>query len=184
MEKSQLYAMLKENLTEHRYRHTLGMAQQARDLALRFEADPNKAEIAGLLHDYCKNWSADRLREVIVSHNLPQNLLQFEKEIWHAPVGAEVIRKEFGIEDEEILNAVRYHTTGRAGMSRLEKVICLADFIEPNRDFPGVEEIRNRLDGGLDKSLAYAIGSTIQYLILQEKKVYPLTLEAWNDLIG
>jgi predicted HD superfamily hydrolase involved in NAD metabolism len=87
------------------------------------------------------------------------------------------------VTDPEILQAVRYHTTGRAGMSLLEKVVCVADYIEPNRNFPGVEDIRSLAEQDLNEALAVALGGTIRFLIEQRKTVYPLTLIAYNDLV-
>jgi len=179
-----LLAQVRAQMHEKRYQHTLGVAESARRLAERYGADPKKAELAGFVHDYCKCWPVERMRQILIRHDYPQDLLHGEKELWHAFAGAIVIQSELGITDPEVLQAVRYHTTGRPGMSLLEKVVCVADYIEPNRSFPGVEQIRELAEKNLDEALAAALGGTIRFLIEQRKTVYPLTLEAYNDLVS
>jgi predicted HD superfamily hydrolase involved in NAD metabolism len=178
-----LLARVREQMHEKRYLHTLGVAETARLLAQRYGADPDKAELAGYLHDYCKCWPVEKMREILIRHDLPRELLEGERELWHAFAGAIVIQTDLGVTDPEILQAVRYHTTGRAGMSLLEKVVCVADYIEPNRNFPGVEDIRSLAEQDLNEALAVALGGTIRFLIEQRKTVYPLTLIAYNDLV-
>jgi predicted HD superfamily hydrolase involved in NAD metabolism len=178
-----LLARVREQMHEKRYLHTLGVAETARLLAQRYGADPDKAELAGYLHDYCKCWPVEKMREILIRHDMPGELLEGEKELWHAFAGAIVIQTELGVTDPEILQAVRYHTTGRAGMSLLEKVVCVADYIEPNRNFSGVEAIRSLAERDLNEALAVALGGTIRFLIEQRKTVYPLTLMAYNDLV-
>lgn len=182
--REELLARVRAQMHEKRYQHTLGVAQSARELAERYGADPDKAELAGLLHDYCKCWPVEKMFEILVRHDMPTELLEGEKELWHAFAGAIVIQYDLGVTDPDILQAVRYHTTGRAGMSLLEKVVCVADYIEPNRSFPGVEKIRTLADKDLDAALALALGGTIQFLIEKQKTVYPLTLTAYNDLVS
>jgi predicted HD superfamily hydrolase involved in NAD metabolism len=109
--------------------------------------------------------------------------LEYNKELWHAPVGAEVARERFGITDEEILNAIRYHTSGRPGMSKLEKIIFLADYIEPGRRFPGVDEVRETARRDLERAVLMAMDNTIRFLLERGQKVYPLTLLARNHML-
>jgi len=182
--REELLAHVRAQMHEKRYLHTLGVAGSARKLAIRYGADPDKAELAGYLHDYCKCWPVDKMFEILVRHDMLTELLEAEKELWHAFAGAIVIQSDLGITDPEILQAVRYHTTGRAGMSLLEKVVCVADYIEPNRNFPGVEQIRELAEKDLDAALALALGGTMQFLLEKQKTVFPLTLLAYNDLIS
>ncbi|WP_400164130.1 bis(5'-nucleosyl)-tetraphosphatase (symmetrical) YqeK [Brevibacillus sp. TJ4] len=183
-DRNALLAQVRAQMNEKRYQHTLGVAETARLLALQYGADPKKAEMAGYLHDYCKCWPIEKMREVLLRHDLPPELLAGEKELWHAFAGAIVIQTELGVTDIEILQAVRYHTTGRVGMSLLEKVVCVADYIEPNRNYPGVDTIRELAKEDLDTALAVALGGTIQFLIEKKQSVYPLTLLAYNDLVS
>ncbi|WP_426984207.1 bis(5'-nucleosyl)-tetraphosphatase (symmetrical) YqeK [Brevibacillus borstelensis] len=179
-----LLSQVRAQMHEKRYQHTLGVAETARQLALQYGADPDKAELAGFLHDYCKCWPVERMRDVLIRHDLPADLLNGDKELWHSFAGAIVIQTEMNVSDPDIIQAVRYHTTGRVGMTLLEKIVCVADYIEPNRFFSGVETIRSLASQDLDKALAQALGSTIQHLIQQKKTVYPLTLLAYNDLVS
>lgn len=123
-------------MPDKRWRHTLGVVETAIKLAKRYGGDPAQAELAALLHDYSKAWSTDRMELVIREHKLPATLLDHDKELWHAHVGAWAVMTEHGIADEEVLDAIRYHTSGREGMTKLDKIVCLADYIEPGRDFP------------------------------------------------
>lgn len=183
-DREELLKQVRSQMHEKRYIHTLGVAESARQLAVRYGADPAKAELAGILHDYCKCWPTDKMRDYLVRYDFDKDIIDGEKELWHAFVGAIVIQTELGVTDPEILQAVRYHTTGRVGMSLLEKVVCLADYIEPNRSYPGVDQVRMLAEKSLDEALAFALGNTITYLIEQKKRVYSLTLSAYNDLIA
>ncbi|GAA5344481.1 bis(5'-nucleosyl)-tetraphosphatase (symmetrical) YqeK [Planifilum fimeticola] len=181
--REKLMEATKRQMPASRWEHTLRVVEAATELAGRTGADPEKAEIAAILHDYCKFWPEEKQREWILRHRLPQDLLQYNKELWHAPVGAEAVREELGIDDEEVLNAIRSHTTGRPGMSLLEKVIFLADYIEPGRSFSGVEEVRRLAREDLDRAILKALDNTIVYLVERGFKVYPLTILTRNDFL-
>ncbi|MFT9848594.1 bis(5'-nucleosyl)-tetraphosphatase (symmetrical) YqeK [Aneurinibacillus sp. REN35] len=175
---------VQQQITKHRYEHTLGVMNTAVALAAKYGANKEKAEIAAILHDYCKFWPEDEMRSIIKNTpHIPKDLLEYDKELWHAHVGAEVVRRDLGIEDEEILNAIRYHTSGRENMTLLEKVVCLADYIEPGRQFPGVDEVRAAAEEDLDRALAKGLGGTITFLVNREKSIYPLTVLARNSLV-
>ncbi|WP_124727872.1 bis(5'-nucleosyl)-tetraphosphatase (symmetrical) YqeK [Staphylospora marina] len=166
-----------------RWEHTLRVRDTAVAMARREGEDPARAEIAAILHDYCKFWPEDELRRRIRVHNLPEDLLDYNPELWHGPVAAEVVREEFGIADVDILNAIRYHTSGRPGMSRLEKIIWLSDVIEPGRRHPGVDEVRKLAEHDLDRAVLKAMDNTIRFLLDRSWKVYPLTLLARNAML-
>jgi len=170
-------------MPDKRWKHTLGVVKTAIELADRYGGDPAKAELAALLHDYSKAWATDRMEAVIREQGLPAELLNHDKELWHSYVGAWAVRSEHGIGDEEVLDAIRYHTSGREGMTKLDKIVCLADYIEPGRDYPGVERIRQRAEHSLEEALIEAFGSTIALLVERGKRIFPLTVLARNDLI-
>lgn len=173
----------KKQLKPERWEHTLRVVETAKELALQEGADLNSAEIASVLHDYCKFWSKEQMEEWMNKYQLPQDLLDYHKEIWHAPVGALVARVEFGIEDPDILQAIASHTVGRPGMSLLEKIVFLADYIEPGRKFPGVEEVRQYAKLDINLAVLKAMNNTITFLLSQNQKVYPLALEAYNYMV-
>jgi len=99
------------------------------------------------------------------------------------PVGALTAEKLFGVTDLEVLDAIRYHTSGREGMTLMDKIVCLADYMEPGRDFPGVHKIRELAQHSVEKALIAGFDSTISYLLEQGKRIYPLTVAARNDLL-
>jgi predicted HD superfamily hydrolase involved in NAD metabolism len=170
-------------MPEKRWRHTLGVVDTAIALAHRFGGDPDKAALAALLHDYAKAWPISRQEQAIREYDLPPELLEYDKELWHAHVGARAVREEHGIDDEEVLNAIRYHTSGREYMTLLEKIVCLADYIEPGRDYPGVNKIRQLAEHNLEEALTVGLDSTITVLLERGQRIFPLTVLARNDLI-
>ncbi|KAB7708706.1 HD domain-containing protein [Bacillus aerolatus] len=182
MNREQALALVKEQITEHRYVHTLGVVESAITLAERYGADVEKAEMAAIFHDYAKFRPKAEMAAIIEQQQMDPQLLSFHSELWHAPVGAFLVQKEAGIADEAILNAIKYHTSGRAGMTLLEKVIYAADYIEPGRHFPGVEEVRELAKNDLDAALIQALKNTIQFLMKRNEPVYPDTFHTYNDL--
>ncbi|MBT2656743.1 bis(5'-nucleosyl)-tetraphosphatase (symmetrical) YqeK [Bacillus sp. ISL-18] len=184
MERQKALDIVKVQLTEHRYQHTLGVMETAISLAEKYGADVKKAEIAAIFHDYAKFRPKDEMKEIIMSQGLPQDLLLYNTELWHAPVGAYLVGKEAGVSDNEVLDAIRYHTSGRPNMTLLEKVIYLADYIEPGRHFPGVEEVREIAKENLEKALVKAIQNTILFLMKKNQTIYPETFYTYNDLIS
>jgi predicted HD superfamily hydrolase involved in NAD metabolism len=184
MDRVELLARVREQMTEHRFIHTLGVADTAVKLARKYGANENEADLAGLLHDYCKYWEKEQMERVIVqADSIPNELLMYDKELWHAPVGAYIVEKELGIQNKDVVSAICFHTSGRENMSLLEKIVWLSDYIEPNRVFPGVEEVRAIAEKDLDQALIKAFGNTISFLAKQGRKIYPITLEAYNYLI-
>ncbi|KKO51260.1 bis(5'-nucleosyl)-tetraphosphatase (symmetrical) YqeK [Paenibacillus sp. DMB20] len=181
--REQLIEAVSSQMPEKRWIHTQGVMDAAVKLAKQYGADPVKADLAAILHDVAKYWPVQRLRDVLSENRLNDELLQHEKQLWHAEVGAFVAEKDYGITDPEILDAIRFHTSGRVGMTLLDKVVCLADYIEPGRDFPGVHNIRELANHSLDKALAAGFDSTISFLVSRRQIIYPLTVLARNDLI-
>jgi len=170
-------------MPDKRWKHTLGVMESSVKLARRYGADPERAETAAILHDVAKYWPVDRMRKIIEENNLSHELLRHDKQLWHAEVGAYVAEQEYGISDPEILDAIRYHTSGREGMGLLEKIVCLADYIEPGRDFPGVDHIRKQAKVSLEVGLVAGFDSTIRLLLEKRRIVFPLTMLARNDLV-
>ncbi|SDC80718.1 putative HD superfamily hydrolase of NAD metabolism [Melghirimyces thermohalophilus] len=183
MNRDELAKAVRQELPKNRWEHTLRVVDTALELADRYGADAEKADRAALLHDFCKYWSRERMEAIIRRGGPPQDLLQHNLQLWHAFVGAEVVQEQFGITDSEILDAIRYHTSGRPHMSLLDKVIFLADYIEPGRRFPGISEVRELAREDLDKAVLKSLENTLIFLIQRGHKVYPLTMAARNDMV-
>lgn len=183
MKRKEMIESVRAQMPEKRWLHTVGVMETAVKLAKRFGADEEKAELGALLHDVCKYWRVDEQARVIRENGLPADLLEYDKELWHAHAGAWVAQDRYGITDEEVLNAIRYHTSGREGMTQIEKIVCLADYMEPGRDFPGVNNIRENAEHSLEKALIEGFDGTIRFLLEKRKRIYPLTLVARNGLI-
>jgi predicted HD superfamily hydrolase involved in NAD metabolism len=183
MERHEALEIVKKQLTEHRYQHTIGVMETAVALAEQYGADVKKAELAAIFHDYAKFRPKEEMKQIILEQNMPKDLLLYNSELWHAPVGAYLVEKEVGINDAEILDAIRYHTSGRPNMTLLEKVVYLADYIEPGRIFPGVDEVRELAKQDLNKALIKALQNTIQFLMNKNQAIYPDTFYTYNSLI-
>lgn len=174
---------MKDRMPERRFIHTRGVAETAIQLAVKYGEDIEKAEIAGILHDSVKYAEKSWLKEIIISEAMDPMLLNFHHELWHAPVGSYVARQEFNIEDEDILNAIQYHTTGRAGMSNLEKIVYIADMIEPSRNYDGVEVLREIANRDLEEGMLSCILHSMTFLIKKRQPVFPDSFHCYNDLI-
>ncbi|WP_226673190.1 bis(5'-nucleosyl)-tetraphosphatase (symmetrical) YqeK [Rossellomorea aquimaris] len=183
MNKEKALEIVRGHLTEHRYIHTCGVMETSIELAHRYGADEKKAETAAIFHDYAKFRDKQEMKAIIEEENLSGELLLYNSELWHAPVGALLVEREVGIEDGEILNAIRFHTSGKEGMTILDKVIYLADYIEPNRGFPGVEEVRELAKESLDAALIKALQNTMTFLMKKNQAIYPDTFRFYNELI-
>lgn len=183
MERNKALEIVAKQLTEKRYKHTLGVTETAIYLANKYHVDEKKAELAAIFHDYAKFRPLDEMRKIIIEQKFDSRLLHFNPELWHAPVGAYLTQYEVGINDPEILDSIRYHTSGRKNMSMLEKVIYIADYIEPGRQFPGVEEARDLAEKNLDEALLFSVRNTIQFLISKHQAVFPETFDLYNDLV-
>lgn len=165
-----------------RYEHTLGVAYTAAALAMRFGAPIQDAQTAGLLHDCAKCLSDEKRLALCEKHDIP--ITEVERRnpfLLHAKVGAFLARRKYGVRDEDILNAVQYHTTGREGMSLLEKIIFVADYIEPGRkQAPNLAEIRRLSFEDLDAALLKILEDTMDYLKNAGGEVDSMTEKTWR----
>lgn len=167
-------------LTPKRFRHTQGVAQEAVRLAERYGADKDKAYLAGLLHDCAKCYTDEEKLAMCEEYNVPlDDILSRQPDLAHSFLGAALARAEYGVEDEDIINAIAYHTTGRENMTLLEKIIYIADYIEPNREpFKGLEEIRELAYKDIDKAVEYSLHNTIDYNVKKKRIIHPLSIKA------
>ena len=157
---------LQLDLKASRYIHTLGVQYTTACLAMCYRENIEKAETAGLLHDCAKQLPGEKLLEICEKHN--ENLSDVERTnlfLLHGKAGAHIAHEKFGIKDIDILNAIRYHTTGRPNMTMLEKMVFVADYIEPNRkDAPNLEFLRQMAFRDLDQTVYLILEQTLEYL--------------------
>lgn len=176
---------LKTNLNEERFIHSLGTAKCAKELAAKFGLNEDKAYIAGLLHDCAKCFSNEKLLEIIHNNIDVEESEMLNYKTLHAPVSAFYAQNTFDVSDDEILSAIRWHTLGRLDMTDFEKIIFLADKIEPEtRDKEYAAIIRSYLeeDNGLNKALLKCYKETIKSLVKRDLKICLLTVEIYNKL--
>lgn len=177
--------LLKSLLDEYRYVHSLGVADSAKQLAAIYGYDEEKAFFAGLVHDIMKNASKQEQLQMLEKGDIA--LSQVEKSnpaLWHAMAGECYLRCETGITDPEILGSVRYHTTGKAKMSLLEKIIYIADYISAERNYPDVDVMRNlALNHSLEEAALYSLRYTFNKQTKLEGIIHPDSVEFYNELI-
>ena len=185
MTMDEMKAILKSRLKPGRYRHSLGVADTAAFLARRFGVNEEKAYIAGLLHDCAREYSNDSMKEEAVRRNIPIGAVEDAMPLLlHAYIGACRIAECYGVEDEEIAQAVWRHTVGGAGMTDLDKIIYFADMIEPNRDYPEVEELRQfAREKSLDEMLLKGLSESIIFVIQKGSLVHHDTVRARNEIL-
>lgn len=163
MNTDSINSYIEKNFSEKRKVHTEGVRKTAIELAQKYGADVEKAEIAALFHDMYRGIGEDVLNYYVKHLALDQKYLN-NSNLAHSKIAAIVMKRDYGIEDEDIINAVSYHTTGRPGMSLLEKVIYIADAIEPNRNYPGVDGLREAAQRDLDEACLLSLTRTIEFV--------------------
>ncbi|GAQ26001.1 bis(5'-nucleosyl)-tetraphosphatase (symmetrical) YqeK [Tepidanaerobacter syntrophicus] len=175
---------LKVNLGEKRFLHSIGVMETAEKLALRYGANVNKAKIAGLLHDCARGMSEELQLKLAQDFGILLDDIEIrEKVLIHGPLGAELAKRDYGIYDEQILHAIKIHTTGDENMDILDKVIFIADFIEPSRCFPDVEKLRRVAFQDLDDTMVKAFDSTIRYVLTKRSLLHPKTISGRNFIL-
>jgi len=175
---------VKRKLSKKRYEHTLGVRDKAIYLADRWGADKSKAEIAAYFHDWAKELKDEELLEMAVHYGI--NISLYDKltpQVLHGMIGSYLVKDQFGINDEEILSAIAKHTLGAEEMSKLDKIIFIADMIEPGRDYPGVLRIRELVEESLDEAVLLGFDSTISLLIKKQKLIHPQTVLSRNCVL-
>lgn len=182
MDKNEALKIVRPHLNQTRYDHTKRVLKTALTLADIFDINRKETMLAAIFHDYAKYRPLDEMIEVIKTNHLSLDLLSFHHELWHGPVASILVEKELGIENPAIKDAIYWHTTGHASMTDLEKVIYLADYIEPARKFTGIEMIRKTAVEDLGEACFMAVRNSMRFLIERERLIYPETLNMYNDL--
>ena len=177
--------VLRGRLDDYRYCHCLAVAEQSVHLAEKYGANKENAYIAGLLHDITKNENYDwQLNFAMDCGIILDSVLINSPKLLHAVTGALFLEHELGIKNCEILNAVRYHTTGKANMTLLEKIVYIADFTSSDRTYPDVDIVRGLVEKSLEEAILYALSYTIKNLVDKQTTVHNDTLDAYNFLVS
>ncbi|MBE3090721.1 MAG: bis(5'-nucleosyl)-tetraphosphatase (symmetrical) YqeK [Candidatus Atribacteria bacterium] len=176
---------LKEMLGEERLEHSVNTSKIARKLAMKYDYDTDKAEVAGLLHDCAKDLDYKTLKKMVLKYNIElDEMVQKIPKLLHPLVGVVIAKKEFNIQDPVILKAIKTHSTGSAQMSLLDKIIYLSDKIEPLRNMNGVEEVRKMAEIDLDRAALMALDKGLLYLISKNLFIHPISIEARNNILS
>ena len=186
MDLKQIEKTLKEMLPDRRLKHSLDVSKCAVKLSEIYKCDKEKAEIAGLVHDCAKYFTDEQIEDCVKKFNIKLDPLEVNNiALSHSIIGSYVAVDVFNIKDEEIVNAIKYHTTGKENMSLLEKIIYMADLIEEGRNFPRVEELRElTYSGKLDEALILSFNNTIKFVIDNNQLIHPRTVKARNYILG
>lgn len=173
---------LKKELTENRYRHTMGVTYTACALAMVHGANLSQARMGGLLHDCAKCIPNSEKIEICKKKKIPVSEFEIEHPVLlHAKLGAYLAKKEYGCDDQAVLDAITWHTTGRPAMTLLEKIVFISDYIEPNREKqPNLAEIRKLAFSDIDQCMYLILRDTVDYLSENPKSMDHTTLSAYS----
>lgn len=178
----ELQTEMQKRLKTKRYNHSVGVMYTAANLAMRYDVPIIKAQVAGILHDCAKEMSNEELVRFCNKKKIELSADELlNPALIHSKAGAYIAKVKYCIEDDEIINAIRFHTTGKAGMTRLEQIIYIADYIEPNRKIiPGLDTIRKNVYIDIDHTCKMILENTIGYLKSEDKHIDKVSLEAYE----
>ncbi|USS91178.1 bis(5'-nucleosyl)-tetraphosphatase (symmetrical) YqeK [Fructilactobacillus carniphilus] len=179
-DRDEIIAKMSKQLKQSRLEHCLRVEQTAIELAQENDADVTVAGLAGLVHDYAKQRDVDEFTTLIKQDHLDPELLKYGRAIWHGYVGYLMIQRELGINDNRILRAVKYHTIGAPVMDVYAQIVYMADYIEPERDFTGVDEARAITQHNLWDGVVYQNAQTMKRLVNNQQAIYPAAIVAYN----
>ncbi len=181
-ERIELIKQIEKDLGYGRFIHTLGVAETSANLAMRWGVDPSAAEQAGLLHDCAKCLPLAKMRKICLKEGMILN--DYEQDsaaLLHSKAGSVLARTKYGVTDEEVLSAIKYHTTGRPAMSTLEKIVFTADYIEPGRESaPDLPQVRRMAYENLDACVFKILGDTLSYLARSDAPADPMTRKTYD----
>jgi len=177
--------IIRMRMSDKRFCHSLAVAESSRELAVQYGEDPGRAYLAGVLHDIAKEMDTIYVLQTLHEFGIILDSVQKETpKLLHGIMGEQILKRELFIDDTGVLNAVRYHTTARPDMSKLEKILYLADFISADRDYPGVKDIRNAALLGLDSGVYAGLRFAICNLVEENKQIHPDSIGAYNQMCG
>ena len=183
MDLKQAKELVRSRLSDKRYEHTINVKKMAVKLAKQYGVDEGKAALAALLHDSAKELSKDEMRAIMQAH--PEYAEGGESRptpVWHGICAAILARTEWGVEDEAVLSAIACHTAGKPGMSKLDKIVYLADMSSAERDWPGVNRLRRLERKDLDAAMLMALKQTNDFVLSQGKPLDPVSKAAYEDI--
>lgn len=176
---------LKAHLSKKRYNHSLNVAESAVELAHLYGEDESKAQIAGLLHDVAKELPIEKQLEYVLNSTLDVDEVETKAHaLYHAIAGAEIVKNDFGIDDEDIILAIRYHTVASGDMSRLAAIVYLADLISADRDYKDVKRMRKLAENGLERAMLEALKFSITDSVMKGNTIPLSTLKAYNRFLN
>ncbi|MBQ6570583.1 MAG: nicotinate (nicotinamide) nucleotide adenylyltransferase [Clostridia bacterium] len=176
--------ILRKRLTKKRFEHSVNVCAEAVRLAKKYGCDEKRAAVAGLLHDVMKDTDKEEQLTYMLTHGMGISELELcTPKLWHAMAGACYIQNTLDIYDDDIVNAVRYHTTARGGMSLLEKIVYLADYTSDERDYDGADEMRAAVDIGLEYAMEAALKFSIEDLVARQRAIHIDTVNAYNEVV-
>ena len=185
MDYKQMREQLKSRLKPSRFLHSVGVAETAAFLGERFQLDIEQCRVAGLLHDCARQYSDKQLHAEADRRGISYGEVDKAMPLLlHAYIGASLVKEDYGVTDQAICQAIFRHTVGGAGMTELDKVIYFADMIEPNRDYPQVEELRrlSRL-ASLDEMFFAGLVQSLNFVLKKGSLVHPDTVTAYNEIL-
>lgn len=172
---------LKEILSSKRYQHSLNVATECKKLAEKYGEDSEKAYFAGLLHDVCKELEPEEQQRLIAESGFAVCREELEtRSLWHAVAGAYFVKNVFGVEDIDIINSIRFHTVGRAGMSLLEEIVYLGDLVSADRTYKDVDKMRKLVYSNLDAAMLEGFVFSIKSVVKKGGLVPPCTIDGYN----
>lgn len=181
MDINRIKEMLEKELDSKRFLHSVNVMEVSQALAEHYSADIKKAQLAGLLHDCGKNYKGDEAREYSQKIGYMADEIELlQPKLLHGIIGEDLAKSIYGVTDKEVLGAIRWHTTGKAGMSLLEKIVYVADYIEPLRYFEGIEEMRASAYENLDRCIVLCADSTIKFILKKGVLLHSKTVETRN----
>lgn len=176
--------LIKTKMSDYRFTHSVNVSKEAKKLAKLYGADERKAEVAGILHDITKEIPKEEQLQIITDSGIILDDVQKKApKLWHGISGSVYVREKLNIDDEDILNAIRYHTTGRAGMSLLEKIIFVADFTSAERTYKGISTMRKKSRKSLESAMLYGFKFTFSDLSKRELAIHPDEVFCYNEIV-
>lgn len=181
---TQITNYVKEKISEKRFAHTVGVRNTAVKLSEIYGADREKAMLAGLIHDCAKNMEDEEILSIVRQDGYePDWIEQGSPQLLHGRAASVIAERQMEIADEDVLNAIIYHTTGRSDMTLLEKIVYVADYIEPTRNYMGVDELRKVAFVNIDAAVLMAIDNTIRFVLDRKQLLHNNTIDARNYML-